>query len=67
MSFAFSQDYIDFQKNITRAEVAILDSNYTEAATIYYDLFQNYDFMFLGNCLSACQSAIAINNGYLGS
>ena len=65
MSFAFSQDYIDFQKNITRAEVAILDSNYTEAATIYYDLFQKNDFVFLGNCVSACQTALVLNNDTL--
>ena len=64
-NFIFSQNYIDFQKNITRAEIAILDSNYTEATNIYYDLFQNYDFVFLGNCVSACQSAIAINNDTL--
>lgn len=64
-SFAFSQNYIDFQKNITRAEIAILDSNYNEASNIYYDLFQNYDFVFLGNCVSACQSAIASNNDTL--
>lgn len=65
LGFVFSQNYIDFQKNITRAEIAILDSNYTEASRIYYDLFQNYDFVFLGNCVSACQSAIAINNDTL--
>jgi hypothetical protein len=65
MSFAFSQDYIDFQKNITRAEVAILDSNYTEAATIYYELFQKNDFVFLGNCVSACQTALVLNNDTL--
>ena len=65
INIAFSQNYIDFQKNITRAEIAILDSNYTEASNIYYDLFQNYDFVFLGNCVSACQSAIAINNDTL--
>ena len=64
-TIALSQNYIDFQKNITRAEIAILDSNYTEASNIYYDLFQNYDFVFLGNCVSACQSAIAINNDTL--
>ena len=64
-NFIFSQNYIDFQKNITRAEIAILDSNYTEASNIYYDLFQNYDFVFLGNCVSACQSAIASNNDTL--
>lgn len=64
-NFIFSQNYIDFQKNITRAEIAILDSNYNEASNIYYDLFQNYDFVFLGNCVSACQSAIAINNDTL--
>ena len=62
---SYSQNYIDFQKNITRAEIAILDSNYNEASRIYYDLFQNYDFVFLGNCVSACQSAIAINNDTL--
>jgi len=60
-----SQGYIQFQKEITRAEIAILDSNYTEASNIYYTLFQNYDFVFLGNCVSACQSAIAINNDSL--
>lgn len=65
LGFVFSQNYIDFQKNITRAEIAILDSNYTEASRIYYDLFQNYDFVFLGNCVSACQSAIASNNDTL--
>ena len=43
---SYSQNYIDFQKNITRAEIAILDSNYNEASRIYYDLFQNYDFVF---------------------
>ena len=32
---SYSQNYIDFQKNITRAEIAILDSNYTEASNIY--------------------------------
>jgi hypothetical protein len=62
---SYSQNYIDFQKNITRAEITILDSNYTEASNIYYDLFQNYNFVFLGNCVSACQSAIAINNDTL--
>ena len=31
LNFVYSQNYIDFQKNITRAEIAILDSNYTEA------------------------------------
>ncbi len=64
-NIAFSQNYIDFQKNITRAEIAILDSNYNEASNIYYDLFQNYDFVFLGNCVSACQSSIALNNDSL--
>ncbi len=65
VQISYSQNYIDFQKNITRAEIAILDSNYNEASNIYYDLFQNYDFVFLGNCVSACQSAIAINNDTL--
>ena len=70
MCFCFSLDHIPkttliFKKNITRAEIAILDSNYNEASRIYYDLFQNYDFVFSGNCVSACQSAIAINNDTL--
>lgn len=65
ISSAFSQNYIDFQKNITHAEIAILDSNYSEASHIYYELFQKYDFVFLGNCVSACQSAIALDNDSL--
>jgi hypothetical protein len=65
LNLSFSQNYIDFQKNITRAEIAILDSNYSEASHIYYELFQKYDFVFLGNCVSACQSAIALNNDSL--
>jgi hypothetical protein len=64
-NIVFSQNYIDFQKNVTRAEIAILDSNYSEASHIYYELFQKYDFVFLGNCVSACQTALVLNNDTL--
>lgn len=63
-SFA-QENYFDYHKKITEAESAILDSNYTKASIIYYDLFKNYDFIFLANCVTACQTAIVTKNDTL--
>lgn len=65
-SSLFAQEnYFDYHKEITHAESAIFESNYTKASTIYYELFKKYDFIFLANCVTACQTAIVTNDDAL--
>ena len=62
---SFAQDYLTYHQKATEAELAILDSNYIEAAQIYYNLLEEYDFVFLGTCVTACQTAIVLENDTL--
>lgn len=55
MSFAFSQDYIKYNKLITKAENEILDSSYNEALAIYDQVLKKYDFVFAKDCYTALQ------------
>jgi hypothetical protein len=57
-----SQDYIDYQKEITKAESFILDSNYQKAVEVYGTLFKKYDFVFAEHCFTATQTAVVANN-----
>ncbi|MCG8573607.1 MAG: hypothetical protein MI810_01890 [Flavobacteriales bacterium] len=55
--FSFSQDYLHYFKEVARAEVDILDSNYSQAIKTYDELFRNYDFVFPKDALVAAQVA----------
>ncbi len=57
-----SQNYLLYQKQITKAENFILDSNYNDAVNLYDSLFKSYDFVFVENCYTACQTAVYIKN-----
>lgn len=53
--FVFSQNYIDYNRLITRAENHILDSNYYEALANYKEAFEQFDFVFAKHCYTALQ------------
>lgn len=66
LKISFSQEnYIDYQKAITKAETCILDSNYTRALEIYDSTFQEYDFVFLKHCITACEVACELKKNEL--
>jgi hypothetical protein len=55
-NIAFSQNYIEYNKLITKAENHILDSNYTEAIVNYTEAFKKFDFVFAKHCYTALQA-----------
>jgi hypothetical protein len=58
-------NYVEFHKKISLAEQYVLDSNYSNASRVYFEAFQQFDFVFLGNCITACQTAIKSENDSL--
>jgi hypothetical protein len=58
----FGQDYIEYQRAITKAEKFILDSNYRAAINIYDSVFVQYDFAFAEHCFTAARTAVVAGN-----
>lgn len=54
-NIVFSQNYIDYNRLITKAENHILDSNYNEALANYKEAFEQFDFVFAKHCYTALQ------------
>ena len=52
---SYSQNYIEYNKLITKAENYILDSNYNEALANYKEAFEQFDFVFAKHCYTALQ------------
>lgn len=50
-----AQNYIEYNKLITKAENHILDSNYNEALANYKEAFEQFDFVFAKHCYTALQ------------
>ena len=50
-----AQNYIEYNKLITKAENHILDSNYNDALANYKEAFEQFDFVFAKHCYTALQ------------
>lgn len=60
ISAQLEQDYTVYHKNVNQAEALIAKEAYQEAFTIYEDLFQEYDFIFLREYQVASQLALKL-------
>ena len=54
-------DYLNYHSKIAEAESLIGDEKFHEAITIYEEVFNFYDFVFLRDCLVAAQLSFYLN------
>lgn len=63
--FSQKSDYIDYHKDINKAEQLFFIENKTDSALFYYDrVFTNYDFIFVKDLVNAAQIAIFSKKAY---
>lgn len=63
--FAQNRDYINYHKNINKAEVLFFMENKTDSALFHYEkVFKDYDFIFVKDLVNAAQIAVFAKKPY---
>lgn len=65
LCFSQKKNYIDYHKDINKAEELFFMKNKTDSALFYYDkVFANYEFIFVKDLVNAAQIAIFSKKSY---
>lgn len=62
VSFSQTENYIEYQKDITEAEALMFDSAFAESVIKFKSTFEKYSFNFPRDCMIAAQVASTIND-----
>lgn len=61
--YCLSPDYIEYYKKQEIADSLLyVENNFTEGFTIYKNIFKEYDFVWMEDCMRVCQVALIAND-----